>query len=171
MRRRPRRTCPCPSWTWFVRHGTSPWTQAVFFNSLFIIIVFLLERLYHTTTICRQTSSVSLCSSSRMRSASSSSPCMTAYSRDAPQKLCFGGEIRQRRTRRARKRPHASSRVIASIVLVRRSLGVGGSSLCGIAIVSTPPIPLNQWGGSSTIRDNCAIGNCTILLLHHVMKS
>ena len=40
------------------------------------------------------------------------------------EKLRFGGEIRQRRTRRARKRPQASSRLIASIV----------SSLCGIAI-------------------------------------
>jgi len=68
--------------------------------------------------------------SSRRRSASASSPCITAYSRDAPQKLRFGGEIRQRRTRRARKRPQASSRLIASIV----------SSLCGIAIVSTPPM-------------------------------
>ena len=64
-------------------------------------------RLYHTAAfICRQTSSVSLRSSSRMRSASSSSPCMTAYS------------------------SKASSRLIASIV----------SSLCGIAIVSTPPM-------------------------------
>ena len=89
-----------------------------------------------SNAICRQTSSVSLRSSSRMRSASSSSSCMTAYSRDAPQKLRFGGEIRQRRTRRARKRPQASSRLIASIV----------SSLCGIAIVSTPPFLLSQWG-------------------------
>ena len=80
-----------------------------------------------------------------------SSPCMTAYSRDAPQKLRFGGEIRQRRTRRylprrsraciagrwssVRKHPQASSRLIASIV----------SSLCGIAIVSTPSFLLHQW--------------------------
>ena len=86
----------------------------------------------------RQTSSVNSRSSSRMRSASSSSPCMTAYSRDAPQKLRFGGEIRQRRTRRACKRPQASSRLIASIV----------SSLCGIAIVSTPSFLLHRWGPS-----------------------
>ena len=56
----------------------------------------------------RQTSSVSLRSSLRMRSASSASPCMTAYS------------------------SKASSRFIASII----------SSLCGIAIVSTPPLLL-----------------------------
>ena len=75
-----------------------------------------------------------------------SSPCMTAYSRDAPQKLRFGGEIRQRRTRRVRKHPQASSRLIASIVLVLRSAQrEGGSSLCGIAIVSTPSFLLHQW--------------------------
>lgn len=88
----------------------------------------------------------SACAASRMRSASSSSPCMTAYSKDAPQKLCFGGEIRQRRTRRVRKHPQASSRLIASIVLVLRSAQrEGGSSLCGIAIVSTPSFLLHQW--------------------------
>jgi len=40
----------------------------------------------------------------------------------------------------------AARRLIASIVLVRRSLGVGGSSLCRIAIVSTPSFLLHQWG-------------------------
>ena len=68
-----------------------------------------------SNTIYRQTSSVSLRNSSRMRSASSSSPCMTAYSTDA------------------------SIRLIASIVLVLRSAQrEGGPSLCGITIVFTP---------------------------------
>ena len=98
-----------------------------------------------------------------MRSAASSSPCMTAYLRDAPPKLRFGGEIRQRQTRRylprrsracvagrwssARKHPQASSRLIASIVLVLRSAQrEGGSPLCGIAIVSTQSFLLHKWG-------------------------
>ena len=39
-------------------------------------------------------------------------------------------------------------RLIASIVLVLRSAQrEGGSSLCGIAIVSTPPFLLHQWAG------------------------
>lgn len=62
--------------------------------------------------------------------------------------------LRQRRTRRylprqsraciagrwssVRKHPQASSRLIASIV----------SSFCGIAMVSTPPFLLHQWGQS-----------------------
>ena len=108
---------------------------------------------------------VTLRNSSRMRSASSSSPCMTAYSRDAPQKLRFGGETRQRRTRRylprqsracvagrwssVRKRPQASSRLIASIALVLRSAQrEGGSSLCDITMaiprIHSHPIPMGQ---------------------------
>ena len=51
----------------------------------------LMVKLYHTArssnAICRQTSSVSLRNSSRMRSASSSSPCMTAYSSKASSRL------------------------------------------------------------------------------------
>ena len=81
---------------------------------------------------------------------------------DAPKKFRFEGNIRLWQTRRylprrsraciagrwssVRKHPQASSRLIASIVLVLRSAQRdGGSSLCGIAIVSTPSFLLHQW--------------------------